>query len=32
MATDAPAVVELTKENFAQSIDGHPDGGRSPAS
>ena len=24
MATDTPAVVELTKENFAQSIDGHP--------
>jgi thioredoxin len=23
MATDTPAVVELTKENFAQSIDGH---------
>jgi thioredoxin len=24
MATDTPAIVELTKENFAQSIDGHP--------
>jgi thioredoxin 1 len=24
MATDTPAVLELTKENFAQSIDGHP--------
>ena len=24
MATDTPAVVELTKENFAQSIDGQP--------
>ncbi len=24
MATDTPAVVELTKESFAQSIDGHP--------
>ena len=24
MATNTPAVVELTKENFAQSIDGHP--------
>lgn len=24
MATDMPAILELTKENFAQSIDGHP--------
>jgi thioredoxin len=24
MATDTPAVVELTKETFAQSVDGHP--------
>ena len=24
MATDTPAVVELTKENFAQSLDGSP--------
>ena len=24
MATDTPAVVELTKENFAQSLDGCP--------
>jgi thioredoxin len=24
MATDTPAVVELTKENFVQLIDGHP--------
>jgi len=24
LATDTPAVVELTKESFAQSIDGHP--------
>jgi len=24
MAIDTPAVIELTKENFAQSIDGHP--------
>jgi thioredoxin 1 len=24
MAIDTPAVVELTEENFAQSIDGHP--------
>jgi thioredoxin 1 len=24
MATDAPAVLELTKDNFSASIDGHP--------
>jgi thioredoxin len=24
MTTETPAVLELTKENFAQSIDGHP--------
>jgi thioredoxin len=24
MATDTPAVLELTKDNFASSIDGHP--------